>query len=451
MFSGVTQPPGEVELLRAKLREAEEQLAAYQARTDAAPAGRSRRDGQWWRPIFAAMLVTIGAVLAPLTVVATWAHDEIGDTERFVQTVEPLASDPAVQTALADRIAAEINKYIDVENITTEALTALSGQEFVPPRAATLLPSLAGPLSSAIENFVYARVEQVVQSETFEQAWVQAMRQAHDQMVAVLTGETSDAVDVTDGAVKIDIAAFVTTVKEVLIDEGFSFASRIPEVNASFTVFQADNLGTAQKFFGWLDTLATILPVVTLLVLIAAVMVARNRRKALLSVGLAVAASMVLLGLTLNVVRPVYLDAIPPEVLPSDAAAVIYDQFVLFIRTALRAVGIVFLAAALAAFWFAPSGAGAALRTGASSGLNRVRSRTGVDTGPVGRFVGTYRTFSKVTVVGIGALVYLALDHPNGGDAVVIIAITVVVLIVLEFLASPAPQDGAVAEDPAGA
>ena len=444
----MTESPDDVERLRARLRELEEQLAARDTAPVAA-APRSRRDRQWWRSIVVTVLIVVAAVLAPLTVVATWAHDQIGDTDRFEQTVAPLASEADVQAAIGDRITEEINKFIDVEDITEEALTALAGQDFVPSRAADVLPSLSVPLSRAIENFVHSRVDQVVTSQAFEEAWVAATRQAHEQMVAVLTGETSDAVDVSDGAVKINIASFVASVKQILIDDGFSFATRIPEVNASFTIFKADNIGAAQKAFGWLDTLARVLPVLTLLLLFTAVMVARNRRKALLTAGLAIAASMVLLGLALNIVRPIYLDAIPSDVLPSDAAATIYDQIVSFIRMSLRAVGIVFLAIALAAFWFAPTGAGAAVRTGAATGLARLRNRTGMDTGPVGQFLGTYRTFTRVTVVILGTLVYLGIDHPTGANAVVIIVAIVLVLVVLEFLAAPAERSEERAEQPA--
>jgi hypothetical protein len=440
----VTESPEDVERLRVRLRELEEQLAAR----DAAPVAeaRSRRDRQWWRSIIVVLLIVVAAALAPLTVLATWAHDQIGDTDRFEQTVAPLGSDPAVQAAIGDRITEEITTRIDVEEITKDALTALAGQDFVPSRAGEVLPSLAVPLSNAIENFVQARVDQVVTSKAFEEAWVSTTRAAHEQMVAVLTGNTSEAVDVSDGAVKINIAPFVESVKQKLIDDGFSFAERIPEVNASFTIFQAENIGVGQKAFGWLDTLVRVLPVLALLLLFIAVMVARDRRKALFMAGLAMAISMVLLGLALNIVRPIYLDAIPADVLPSDAAATIYDQVVSFIRISLRAVGIVFLAIALAAFWFAPTGAGAALRTGSATGMARLRNRTGMDTGPVGRFLGTYRTFTRVTVVAIGTLIYLGIDHPTGVNAVVIIIAIVLVLVVLEFLAAPAEKLAAPAE-----
>ena len=46
------------------------------------------------------------ALLAPLSIVASWAHDEISDTDRYVETVTPLASNPAVQKAINDFFAA---------------------------------------------------------------------------------------------------------------------------------------------------------------------------------------------------------------------------------------------------------------------------------------------------------------------------------------------------------
>jgi hypothetical protein len=281
----------------------------------------------------------------------------------------------------------------------------------------------------------------VIESDAFENAWVEANRQAHDQMVAVLTGESSGgSVSVRDGEVAINIAVLVNTVKQRLIEEGFEWAARIPEVTATFTIFHAENIGTARKVFSWLETAARVLPILGVLLIVGAIAVARDRRKAVLGAGLAVALSMVLLGLVLNLVRPAYLDAVPEDVLPADAAAVIYDQIVSFIRTALRAVGIVALAMVLAAFYFAPSGAGAAIRRGASGALARIRRGTGVDTGPVGHFLGTYRAFTRWVVVGLGALVYLSLDHPTGADSLVIITVVVLVLIVVEFLAAPAEE-----------
>ena len=40
-----------------------------------------------------------GCALAPLSVVSVWARSEVTDTDRYVDTVAPLAKDPAVQAA----------------------------------------------------------------------------------------------------------------------------------------------------------------------------------------------------------------------------------------------------------------------------------------------------------------------------------------------------------------
>src|SRR5687768_15815142 len=55
-FERVTESPEDVERLRARLRELEEQLAARDT-APVADAPRSRRDRQWWRSIVVTVLI----------------------------------------------------------------------------------------------------------------------------------------------------------------------------------------------------------------------------------------------------------------------------------------------------------------------------------------------------------------------------------------------------------
>jgi len=48
----------------------------------------------------AAILVVIGCLLAPVSVLAVWAANEVGNTGRYVATMEPLVHDPDIQNAL---------------------------------------------------------------------------------------------------------------------------------------------------------------------------------------------------------------------------------------------------------------------------------------------------------------------------------------------------------------
>ena len=164
--------------------------------------------------------------------------------------------------------------------------------------------------------------------------------------------------------------------------------------------------------------------------------------------GLAVAGSMLLLGATLNAIRPIYLDALPDSSSPA-AAGAIYDQLVSFIRMALRGVGIVGLTVAVVAWFSAARGAGAAARRGLVGGIDGLRrgtTRAGLKTGKLGVTLGQYRGPIRVAVVGIAAVGYLAQDHPTGGTALAFVLGTAVVLLVLAVLAAD-PED--VAEDEA--
>jgi type VI protein secretion system component VasK len=87
----------ELERLRAEVATLRSQLRG---------AGGDAERRQRWRTIVAALLLVLACVLAPLGVVAVWARNQVTNTDRYVATVAPLASDPAIQQAITDRITA---------------------------------------------------------------------------------------------------------------------------------------------------------------------------------------------------------------------------------------------------------------------------------------------------------------------------------------------------------
>lgn len=427
------EPPPEIDADEvARLRAEVARLTAEQ--TSTTPGDRQG----WWRPVVAGLLVALAALLAPLSVLSTWASGQIQDTDRYVATVAPLSSDPDVQAAVVARVEEVIYSYLDLDTAVDEVVQAIEGQG-LPPRAAATLGALAGPLATGIRSFVHDRIVALVASDAFEEAWVAANRTAHEELVAVLLGESGGAVAVDNGAVSVNLAVLINTLKLQLVDAGFAIADRIPEVAATFTIVQSENLGTLQKLLGFLDNLSTWLPVVALGLVAAAVMIARDRRRMVLAAGLAVAGSMLLLGATLNIIRPYYLDALPASS-SAAAAGAVYDQIVSFIRVALRGLLVVALTVAVVAWFSADRGAGAAARRGLVSGISYVRSggaRAGLRTGRLGEVLGQFRGPIRLAVVGLAAIGYLAQDHPTGSTALTFVLVTAVVLLVLEVLAAP--------------
>lgn len=443
------ESPSEVEALRAEVARLRAEVGAAPP-TVALPVDADARTG-WWRPVVATVLIVLMAVLAPLSVVARWAHDTVSDTDRYVETVAPLASDPAVQAAVIDRITTEITTRLEVESVTKEAVDALADRG-LPSLAATSLQALSGPLADAINGFVEEQVTTLVQSDQFETAWVEANRQAHTQMVAVLTGKDTDTVEVSDNAVSINLATLIDTVKQRLVDRGFTLVERLPEVNATFTIFQSDDITKAQTAFRLLDAANTWLPILALLCLAGAVAVGRSRRRTLVAAALALALSMLLLGAGLNASREIYLNAVPTDQLPRDAAGAIYDQLVHFIRLNLRAVMVVALAVAFVAWVTGPVGTPVALRQGTSRAIGAVRQggdRVGLDTGRFGVALYSSKTTIRVAVLGLALLLYVMRDHPTGGFAIWLIVGAAVILLLVELLSRPPADDATAAAGPA--
>ncbi len=396
----------------------------------------------------AGLLVTLAALMAPLSVLANWAHGQVEDTDRYIATVGPLAKDPAVQDAIAARVEQVVFGYLDVDAATDQLVQAISAQD-LPPRVEATLQAAAGPLAAGIRNFVSDRIHALVASDEFEQAWIAANRTAHSELVAALTGQGGDTIAVDNGSVRVSLAALINTLKQQLSDAGFAIADRIPEVQATFTILQSADLAKVQRMLRILDDLATWLPVVGLVFLAAAIFIARDRRRMVLAAGLALAAAMLLLGATLNIIRPIYLDSLPATVSQA-AAGVVYDQIVSFIRLALRGVLVVALTVAVAAWLSATTGSGAAARRGIVRGIDAVRggtSRAGLQTGRFGAALAEYRTSVRVGIVGIAALAYLLQDHPTGRTALTFVIVIAVLLLVLEVLAAPQPSQAAANND----
>jgi hypothetical protein len=139
----------------------------------------------------------------------------------------------------------------------------------------------------------------------------------------------------------------------------------------------------------------------------------------------------------------VYLSSVPPRVLPADAAAVLYDTLVRFIKDGLRLLLVVGLIVAAAAFFVGPSITAVRSRGAITSGLGWLRAsgeRAGLRTGPVGRWTYAHHTALRVVAVVLAVLVFVFWSYPTWLVAVVIAIVLLVVLGLIELIGRPTAQ-----------
>ncbi|WP_177204307.1 MULTISPECIES: hypothetical protein [unclassified Streptomyces] len=396
------------------------------------------------RSVGSTVLVLLAALLSMLAVVAVWADSIVQDTDRYVATVAPLASDPDVQAAVADRVTDVVLDRVDVEALVQQ-LTDAAAQQGVPPRLAELLGTLDEPIENGLRQLVRDTVERVVGSEAFETVWVDANRRAHTLLDRALTGEADGVVKLEGDEVAVDVGPIVALVKERLVDAGFAPAARIPAVQTDFVVFASKDIGEVRTYVRVLEILGGWLPLIALLVAAAGVYVAFDRRHALIGTGVAVFVAMVILGIALTVTRDVYLDRLPPDVSQA-AAGEVYDTLVRFLRAAARALGAVAVFTAVGAFLAGPSRAAVLTRSGGRRSVGALRDvakSAGWRSGPVGRFVHRYKRWIGVAVLVAAAVVLFTWSYPTTAVVVWTAVITLAAFGVREFLDDDEPPRAA--------
>lgn len=109
------------------------------------------------------------------------------NTDKWVETVGPIAEDPAVQQRLGNWMTTELMGAIDPEAFF-ESVLPERGQ------------ALAAPLTSAVEGFVDDHVNDFLASDTFQRLWVEVNRRAHARAVDVLEGDTGNLPTIQGGS-----------------------------------------------------------------------------------------------------------------------------------------------------------------------------------------------------------------------------------------------------------
>ncbi|MGK0715474.1 hypothetical protein ACR5KS_05340 [Leucobacter sp. W1153] len=405
------------EALTARLRDLEAENQSLRSR---AAASESRPGWRVGIRTFAAVLcISLAAVLVPFGILANWAQSELLDESRFVDTFAPLAEHPAIQAEITSQVVKVIDAELDIDGLTDAVFDGVI-ELGLPDNASAALNLLRQPAADGVRSAVSSGVSQVVASDVFDAAWEQALRVSHRAFLAAASQnpDTGNALTIDSaGTVAIQLAPIIESVKISLADRGFAFSAAIPVVEAELSIVQSDALPALALAVTLTTLLGWWLPAIAAVLLVAGVLVAPRRLRAVSGAGVGLMIGSLIMLMLFEVLSAVLSTQAPTIGIGAEALAVLFTQVVNGMRSSASAILVFGLLLAVLGFSFGTSRASVALRESTTGLTTRLQSRLtalGLRTTAVGHWLFKIRMLTRVLLLALVWLLLLLLPLTVG-------------------------------------
>jgi hypothetical protein len=327
------------------------------------------------RSFLTAPLIILTSLMLVASTVAVWGKRSVFDTDRFMNVIDPALDEPAFYDSLSRNISDQVIEALDLETRVRARLTQLD--EFlaealveavdVPDRVRTALslvdrPSLADLTPSIVdplEQRVRDRIVGFITSEDFRTRVPLLVRRAHEAAVALITGDFTEFpnVYIADGEVRLNLIPIIAealqpvvatlsgylpditlpaVVSDRVTDARQELADaldvRLPDDFGQLTVVSEDSLSTLQTGARRINRATWLLVIVTAILLILTVAIAKHRRRAIIWMSVGVATALAVSWWVIARIRQAVLDQITA---PDSRAAI--EALLRETRSSLRA------------------------------------------------------------------------------------------------------------------
>lgn len=395
----------------------------------------------WVRATLSFVLIFFAVVLAPNAVIASWLKVQITDTDRFVEMTTTALQSPAVEDYLSERVSTIIIDELDIDTLTSELFEGLESALPLGDRAASALTLLEKPLANGAKSLITNVTDRVISSDAFDNVIEQTLTITHTQVMALLRGDTSGAIVADEqGVIGIQVGPIIEAVKAELIAQGVTLAERIPQINATIEVGQVDGLVQARIGLAALDAAGYWLPVVVLVLLIIGVALARQRARAAVWGGIGVAATSAALLGGLSVGQYEFLATVSPDIIPGNAASVIFTALTERLNQLVTATLIIGILIAITAYLMGPFRGAVIVRGAVTDTAGRVRAlaeEKGVTTGAFGSFVEAAHAWIVGAILAITGITLFLLRPFSVGGAILAAIIAGVLVLIVQLLRRP--------------
>jgi hypothetical protein len=396
----------------------------------------------------------MAVVITPNAVVASWLKMQVTDTNNFVEMTTTALQNPAVEDYVSKEVSTLIIDELDIDGLTTQLFDGLETALPLGDKAAAALSLLEQPLANGAKSMITNVTDKVIKSDQFENVTEKVLTVSHTQIMNLLRGDNSGAIVADEqGVLGIQVGPIVEAVKDELVNQGVGLANKIPKIDAVIEIGKVDGLVEARIALSALDAAGYWLPIIVLVMLILGVLAARQRARATVwaGIGIVLSTGAVLSGLSIG--KYAFLATVSPQIIPGDAASVIFAALTDRLNQLLVATLIIGVFIAVTAYFVGPFKGAQIVRSAVTDTAGRIRAiaeEKGVTTGAFGEFVErAHGWIIGVIIGGTGLLLFLLRPFTVSGAIWAAIVALVLVLIVQLVRRPAAVEPGTAPQKPA--
>ena len=243
---------------------------------------REKRGG-FWRRLIVFLLIILACIFSIAGVLSAWTKTTTLSTDTFVGTFAPLVKQEAVAKVVSDILVENLFEEHGVDlNDLSNAL------------------QLVAPENLPVEDAQTAAMK-ILQCDRFYEIWEGSLREAHAAAANVVRGKHEVMVTRQGDKVILNLQEFMTRTKGNMVNAGLGFLNKVPVPDdfGQIELCTVSQLGTVESGVHLFEMLAWGLPLLAFTLFAMAILIAKDRRRALLieGIGLAVTMLVVLVAL----------------------------------------------------------------------------------------------------------------------------------------------------------
>jgi len=286
---------------------------------EAGQAIEDRRETSRIRTIFTVVLGVVAVVGLFASTIAVWAQGVLFNSDKVAKAAERALEQPEAAASMSDYVTDQVFTLVDVSTVVENVLP-------------DQLDGLSGIIASGAHEFVASELRQLLETPKVRAIVVSAIRSAHAQLMRLLDGDgVLEGVSISPEAVTVNLLPIISLGLQQLREAGVGLASTIPalplggnpveqiglletafghDLPANFgqlTIFKGSAAAQASEIVQQAQDMVVLakrairqIIIVTIVAFIGTLLIANRRRRAVLVLGLASAAVMLIARTAIN-------------------------------------------------------------------------------------------------------------------------------------------------------